>query len=190
MSTINGDSNVPFYKEFANQGLTADDVPIMAFSVAEDELRAMDVQPLVGHLAAWNYFQSIDTPQNNAFVKAFKDYAVANNLPGGSSRVTSDPIEAAYFGVHAWAQGVADAGTVEVDAVRQALYGMEFDAPGGAKRFDEANQHTYKQVYIGEIRADGQFDIVWDSGAPVKPDSYSLLLNPSGDFPPPTGGGK
>ena len=190
MSTINGDSNVPFYKEFANQGLSADDVPIMAFSVAEDELRAMDVQPLVGHLAAWNYFQSIDTPENNAFVKAFKDYIVANNLPGGSSRVTGDPVEAAYFGVHAWAMAVEKAGTTDVDSVRQALYGMEFDAPGGRKKFDESNQHTYKPVYIGEIRADGQFDIVWGNGELVKPDSYSPLLNPSGDFPPPTGGGK
>ncbi len=102
MSTINGDSNVPFYKEFANQGLTADDCPIMAFSVAEDELRAMDVPPLVGHLACWNYFQSIDTPENKKFVKDFKDYCVKNNLPGGADRVTDDPIEAAYFGVYVW----------------------------------------------------------------------------------------
>ena len=157
MSTINGDSNVPFYKEFANQGLSADDIPVMAFSVAEDELRAMDVQPLVGHLAAWNYFQSIDTPENNAFVKAFKDYSAANNLPGGSSRVTSDPMEAAYFGVHAWSQAVEKAGSFEVDAVREALYGMEFDAPGGRKKFHPTNQHTYKPVLIGEIKADGQF---------------------------------
>src|ERR1043165_6049411 len=98
LSTINGDSNVPFYKEFANQGLTSADCPIMAFSVAEDELRAMDVPPLVGHLACWNYFQSVDTPENKKFVKAFKDYCIKNNLPGGKSRVTDDPIEAAYFG--------------------------------------------------------------------------------------------
>ncbi len=102
MSTINGDSNVPFYKEFANQGLTSSDCPIMAFSVAEDELRAMDVPPLVGHLACWNYFQSIDTPENKKFVKDFKDYCVKNNLPGGADRVTDDPIEAAYYGVYVW----------------------------------------------------------------------------------------
>ena len=99
LSTINGDSNVPFYTEFANQGLTSDDVPIIAFSVAEDELRAMDVDKLVGHLAAWNYFQTIDTPENAKFVKNFKEYCAENNLPGGMSRVTDDPIEAAYFGV-------------------------------------------------------------------------------------------
>ncbi len=188
MSTINGDSNVPFYKEFANQGLTAKDVPVMAFSVAEDELRAMDVQPLVGHLAAWNYFQSIDTPENKAFVKAFKDYAAANNLPGGASRVTDDPMEAAYFGVYAWAKAVEKAGSFEVDAVRQAMYGLEFDAPGGKKKFDEKNQHTYKPVLIGEIRADGQFDIVFQTPGLVKPDSYSALLHTDGAFPAPTGG--
>jgi len=190
LSTINGDSNVPFYKEFANQGLTSDEVPVMAFSVAEDELRAMDVEPLVGHLAAWNYFQSIDTPDNNAFVKAFKDYAVANNLPGGADRVTDDPMEAAYFGVYAWAKAVELAGTFDVDAVRETLYGMEFEAPGGAKKFHEDNQHTYKPVYIGEIRADGQFDIVYSSGELVEPDSYSSLLHPDGDYPAPTGGPK
>lgn len=190
MSTINGDSNVPFYKEFASQGLTAEDVPIMAFSVAEDELRAMDVQPLVGHLAAWNYFQSIDTPENNAFVKAFKDYCVANKLPGGANRVTDDPIEAAYFGVHAWAKAVEKAGTFDVDAVREALYGMEFEAPGGAKSFHPDNQHTLKPVIIGEIQADGQFNIVFETEGLVSPDSYSALLHPDGNYPAPTGGPK
>ena len=105
LSTINGDSNVPFYKEFANQGLTSAECPIMAFSVAEDELRAMDVPPLVGHLACWNYFQSIDTPDNKKFVEAFKAYCVKNNLPSAEEakkRVTDDPIEAAYYGVYVW----------------------------------------------------------------------------------------
>ena len=189
MSTINGDSNVPFYKEFANQGLTAKDVPIMAFSVAEDELRAMDVKPLVGHLAAWNYFQSIDTPKNAAFVKAFKDYAVKNKLPGGADRVTDDPMEAAYFGVYAWAAAATKAGSFDVDKVRQAVYGSSIDAPGGMKKFDESNQHTYKPVYIGEIQADGQFKIVYNTDL-VKPDSYSPLLHPDGKFPAPTGGPK
>ena len=189
MSTINGDSNVPFYKEFANQGLTSKDVPIMAFSVAEDELRAMDVQPLVGHLAAWNYFQSIDTPKNAAFVKAFKDYAVKNKLPGGADRVTDDPMEAAYFGVYAWAAAAEKAGSFDVDKVRQAVYGSAIDAPGGMKKFDESNQHTYKPVYIGEIQADGQFKIVYNTDL-VKPDSYSPLLHTDGVFPAPTGGPK
>ena len=190
LSTINGDSNVPFYKEFANQGLTSELCPIMAFSVAEDELRAMDVQPLVGHLAAWNYFQTIKTDENKAFVKAFKQYCAANNLPGGMDRVTDDPIEAAYFGVKAWAMACEKAGTTDVDAVREALYGMEFDAPGGPKKFHESNQHTYKPVYVGEILKNGQFKIVYQSDGLVEPDSYSKLLHPDGDFPAPTGGPK
>ena len=177
LSTINGDSNVPFYTEFANQGLTADDSPIIAFSVAEDELRAMDTSKLVGHLAAWNYFQSIDTPENKKFVQAFKDFCKKNNLPGGDSRVTDDPIEAAYYGVKVWAAAAEKAGTFDVDAVRKAVYGMEFDAPGGKKKMHESNQHTYKPVYIGEIQADGQFKIVWNSDGLVEPDSYSKLLH-------------
>jgi urea transport system substrate-binding protein len=183
LSTINGDSNVPFYKEFANQGLTSTDCPIMAFSVAEDELRAMDVPPLVGHLAAWNYYQSIDTPANNKFVQAFKDKF-------GEDRVTDDPIEAAYFGVYVWAAAVEKAGSFAVDDVREAVYGLEFDAPGGKKQMHASNQHTLKPVYIGEIRADGQFDIVNASDGLVSPDSYSAYLWPDGDFPAPTGGPK
>ncbi|GIW75822.1 MAG: hypothetical protein KatS3mg104_0885 [Phycisphaerae bacterium] len=176
LSTINGDSNVPFYTEFANQGLTAKDCPIIAFSVAEDELRAMDTSKLVGHLAAWNYFQSIDTPENKKFVQAFKDYCERNKLPGGKDRVTDDPIEAAYFGVYVWKAAAEKAGTFDVDAVRQAVYGMDFDAPGGPKKMHESNQHTYKPVYIGEILKDGQFKIIWKSDGLVEPDSYSKLL--------------
>jgi urea transport system substrate-binding protein len=106
LSTINGDSNVPFYKEFANQGMRAENAPIMAFSVAEDELRGMDTSSLVGHLAAWNYYQSVENPQNAKFVNAFKAYAKKANLPGGDKRVTDDPMEAAYFGVYMWKQAV------------------------------------------------------------------------------------
>lgn len=190
LSTINGDSNVPFYTEFANQGLTSDDCPIIAFSVSEDELRAMDTSKLVGHLAAWNYFMSIDTPENEAFVKAFQQYCEDNNLPGGADRVTADPIEAAYYGVYVWKAAAEKAGTFDVDAVREAVYGMEFDAPGGKKKMHETNQHTYKPVYIGEIRADGQFDIVWESDGLVEPDSYSALLWEGKDFPAPSGGPK
>ncbi len=190
LSTINGDSNVPFYKEFANQGLTADDIPIMAFSVAEDELRAMDVPPLVGHLAAWNYFQSINTPENRKFVKNFKKYCKRNNLPGGSKRVTDDPIEAAYFGVYVWKAAVEKAGSFDVDKVRQAVYGLEFDAPGGRKKMHESNQHTLKPVYIGEIRKNGQFRIIYRTKGLVSPDSYSRYLHPDGNIPAPTGGPK
>ena len=123
LSTINGDSNVPFYKEFANQGLTAAECPIMAFSVAEDELRAMDVPPLVGHLAAWNYFMNIDTPENKKFIAAFK-------AKYGADRVVDDPIEAAYYGVYVWAAACEKAKSFDVDKVRAAVYGLEFDAPG------------------------------------------------------------
>jgi urea transport system substrate-binding protein len=190
LSTINGDSNVPFYKEFANQGLSSEDCPIMAFSVAEDELRAMDVPPLVGHLAAWNYFQSINSPANRKFVSAFKSYCVKNNLPGGAARVTDDPIEAAYFGVYVWKAAVEKAGSFDVDKVREAVYGLEFDAPGGKKSMHKDNQHTLKQVYIGEILRNGQFNIVYESDGLVSPDSYSSYLHPDGNYPAPTGGPK
>lgn len=192
LSTINGDSNVPFYTEFANQGLTSDDCPIVAFSVGEDELRAMDTSKLVGHIAAWNYFQSIDTPANKEFVKNFKAYCAKNNLPGGADRVTGDPIEAAYYGVYVWAKAAELAGSFDVDKVREKVYGLEFDAPGGKKKMHPTNQHTFKQVYIGEIRADGQFDIVWKTPGLVEPDSYSKLLWAGNEakIPAPTGGPK
>lgn len=190
LSTINGDSNVPFYKEFANQGLTSDDCPIMAFSVAEDELRAMDVPPLVGHLAAWNYFQSINTPENKKFVKNFKAFCERNGLPGGSKRVTDDPIEAAYFGVYVWKTAVENAGSFDVDKVREAVYGLEFDAPGGKKMMHANNQHTLKPVYIGEIKKNGQFKIIYKSDGLVSPDSFSRYLHPDGNYPAPTGGPK
>lgn len=178
ISTINGDSNVPFYKEFANQGLRAEDAPIMAFSVAEDELRGMDKTALVGHLAAWNYYQSVDTPQNKQFVADFKAYCKKNNLPDGDKRVTDDPIEAAYFGVRVWKQAVEKAGTTEVNAVRKAVYGQKFLAPGGEIMMDEVNHHTHKPVLIGEILKDGQIKVVWRSKGLVKPEPWSEYTNP------------
>jgi urea transport system substrate-binding protein len=178
LSTINGDSNVPFYKEFANQGLRSENAPIMAFSVAEDELRGMDTSALVGHLAAWNYYQSVDTPQNKKFVNAFKEYCAKHKLPGGAKRVTDDPIEAAYFGVHVWKQGVEKAKTTDVDAVRKAVYGQEFVAPGGKIKMDEANHHTYKPVLIGEILKDGQFKVVSRSRGLVKAEPWSQYTSP------------
>ena len=190
LSTINGDSNVPFYKEFANQGLTSSDCPIMAFSVAEDELRAMDVPPLVGHLAAWNYFQSLDLPENAKFVANFKAYCDKMSLPGGSGRVTDDPIEAAYFGVYVWKAAVEKAGSFDVDKVRAAVYGLQFDAPGGPKKMHDSNQHTHKAVYIGEILSNGQFQIVHQTDGLVVPDSYSSYLHTDGNLPAPTGGPK
>jgi urea transport system substrate-binding protein len=178
ISTINGDSNVPFYKEFANQGLRAEDAPIMAFSVAEDELRGMDTTALVGHLAAWNYYQSVDTPQNKQFVANFKAYCKRNNLPDGEKRVTDDPMEAAYFGVYIWKQAVEKAGSTDVDKVRKAVYGSEFLAPGGKIKMDEANHHTWKPVLIGEILKDGQFKIVSRSKGLVKPEPWSEYTSP------------
>ncbi|HLL90368.1 MAG TPA: urea ABC transporter substrate-binding protein [Tepidisphaeraceae bacterium] len=171
LSTINGDSNVPFYKEFANQGLTADKCPVVAFSVAEDELRSMETEKLVGHLAAWNYFQSIETPENKAFAERFKKFMKDDK------RVTDDPIEAAYFGVYVWKNAVEKAGSFEHAKVVPAILGQEFDAPGGKKKMDSVNHHTHKPVLIGSIRADGQFDIVWQTEGLVKPDSFSTYLH-------------
>jgi len=178
LSTINGDSNVPFYKEFAKQGLTAKTIPIMAFSVAEDELRTMETEKLVGHLAAWNYYQSIDTPENKAFVAAFKKYAADKKLEGGDKRVTDDPMEAAYFGVKVWAAAVEKAKSFDVAEVTKAVLGMEFDAPGGRKHMHATNHHTAKPVYIGKIQADGQFEIVYkyNEGKLVEPESFSSYL--------------
>ena len=178
ISTINGDSNVPFYKEFANQGLRAKDSPIMAFSVAEDELRGMDTRALVGHLAAWNYFQSVDTPQNKQFVANLRAYCKKNNLADVENRVTDDPIEAAYFGVYIWKQAAEQAGKTDVDAVRKAVYGQEFLAPGGKIKMDEANHHTHKPVLIGEILKDGQFKILARSKGLVEPEPWSEYTNP------------
>jgi urea transport system substrate-binding protein len=132
----------------------------------------------VGHLAAWNYYQSVDTPQNKEFVKNFKAYCKRNNLPGGDNRVTDDPIEAAYFGVYLWKQAVEKAGTTEVQAVRKAAYGQEFLAPGGPVKLDEMNHHTWKPVLIGEILKDGQFKVVSRSKGLVQPEPWSEYTNP------------
>ncbi len=160
LCTINGDSNVPFYKEFANQGLKAEDCPIMAFSVAEDELRAMDTEFLAGHYAAWNYFQSLESDINAKFVKTFVDYCAKNNLPGGSARVTDDPICWSYTGLYLWKAAVEKAQSFEVDKVIAALSGLEFDSPSGKVKMHESNHHLAKPAIIGKIRKDGQFDIV------------------------------
>src|SRR5471032_3068337 len=130
ISTVNGDSNVPFYKELANQGLKATDVPVVAFSVGEEELRGIDTKPLVGNLAAWNYFESVENPVNNKFVADWKAYAKKHNLPGADKAVTNDPMEATYVGIHMWAQAAEKAKSTDVDKVREALAGQTFAAPG------------------------------------------------------------
>jgi urea transport system substrate-binding protein len=177
ISTINGDSNVPFYKELANQGLKAEDVPVVAFSVGEEELRGIDAAPLVGHLAAWNYFMSIETPENKAFVDKWKAYVKKANLTGGDKRVTNDPMEATYIGIHMWAQAVKQAGTTDIDAVRQAIGYQTFRSPSGFDmQMDAKNHHLHKPVYIGEIKPDGQFQIVWKTDGPIRAQAWSPFI--------------
>jgi len=177
VSTINGDSNVPFYKELGNAGLKATDVPVVAFSVGEEELRGIDTAPLVGHLAAWNYFQSIDNPVNEAFISKWKAYAKAKNLPNSDTVVTNDPMEATYIGIHMWKQAAEKAGTVDVDKVIEAMGGQTFQAPSGfTVKMDETNHHLHKPVYIGEIRDDGQFDVVWKTEGPIRAQPWSPFI--------------
>ncbi|TBU90652.1 urea ABC transporter substrate-binding protein [Stutzerimonas kirkiae] len=177
VSTVNGDSNVPFYKELANQGIEATEVPVVAFSVGEEELRGIDTKPLVGHLAAWNYFQSVENPVNEEFVAKWKAYAKARNLPNAASVVTNDPMEATYVGLHMWAQAVEKAGTTDVDKVRAAMAGQEFAAPSGfTLKMDEKNHHLHKPVMIGEIQDDGQFSVVWETDGPIRAQPWSPYI--------------
>jgi urea transport system substrate-binding protein len=175
ISTINGDSNVPFYKELGNQGLKATDVPVVAFSVGEEELRGVDTKPLVGHLAAWNYFMSIKNPTNTAFIKQWSDYAKAKNLPGHKDKpLTNDPMEATYIGIHMWKQAVEKAKSTDTDKVIAAMAGQTFTAPSGiTSKMDEKNHHLHKSVFIGEVKADGQFSVVWKTPGPVVADPWS-----------------
>ena len=153
ISTINGDANVGFYKELAAAGISADDIPVVAFSVGEEELSGLDTTNLVGHLAAWNYFQSADTEANEAWVASWKERM-------GEERVTNDPMEAHYIGFNMWVNAVTAAGTTDVDAVRTAMYGQEFPNLTGGTAVMLPNHHLAKPVLIGEIQEDGQFDII------------------------------
>jgi urea transport system substrate-binding protein len=176
ISTINGDSNVPFYKELGNEGLKATDVPVVAFSVGEEELRGIDAKPLVGHLAAWNYFMSLKNPQNEAFKKEWAAYVSAHNLPGGDKRVTNDPMEATYVGIHMWKQAVEKAGSTDVDKVRSAVIGQTFKAPCGFTLEMDPNHHLHKPVMIGEVRSDGQFSVVWKTKEPIRAQPWSPFI--------------
>ncbi len=178
VSTINGDSNVPFYKELGNQGLKAKDVPVVAFSVGEEELRGVDTKPLVGHLAAWNYFMSIKNPTNAEFIKKWSTYAKAHNIAGHKDKpLTNDPMEATYIGINMWAQAVKKAGSTDVDKVIAAMAGQTFKAPGGfMSTMDEKNHHLHKPVFIGEVKADGQFKVVWKTPGPVKAEPWSPFI--------------
>ena len=153
ISTINGDANIGFYKELAAAGISADDIPVVAFSVGEEELSGLDTSDLVGHLAAWNYFQSAESDLNDEWVAAWKEAM-------GEDRVTNDPMEAHYIGFNMWVNAVTEAGTTDVDAVREAMYGQEFPNLTGGTAVMLPNHHLAKPVLIGEITADGQFDII------------------------------
>jgi urea transport system substrate-binding protein len=170
ISTINGDANVPFYKELANAGVKATDIPVMAFSVGEEELAGIDTKNLVGHLAAWNYFESLKNPTNATFIKEWHEY-IKN-----PKRVTNDPMEATYIGFKMWTQAVEQAGTTDVDAVRQAMYGQKVKAPGGYTDVMNTNHHLSKPVFIGEIEPNGQFNVVWKTKGVIKADAWSPYL--------------
>jgi len=177
ISTINGDSNVPFYKELGNQGLKATDVPVVAFSVGEEELRGVDTKPLVGHLAAWNYFMSIKNPENDAFKAKWAAYAKAKKLPGADKPLTNDPMEATYIGIYLWKQAVEKAKTFDTDKVIAAMAGQSMKAPSGfTAKMDEKNHHLWKPVFIGEVKADGQFNVVWKTKGPVQAKPWSPFI--------------
>ncbi|GLT24606.1 urea ABC transporter substrate-binding protein [Zoogloea oryzae] len=177
ISTINGDSNVPFYKELGNAGLKAKDVPVVAFSVGEEELRGVDAKPLVGHLAAWNYFMSVKNPENDKFIKMYRDWAKKAKLPKADTVVTNDPMEATYVGIHMWAQAVEKAKSTDTDKVIAAMAGQTFNAPSGfTLKMDETNHHLHKPVFIGEIKADGQFNTVWKTKGPIRAQPWSPFI--------------
>lgn len=177
ISTVNGDSNVPFYKELGNAGLKATDVPVVAFSVGEEELRGVDTKPLVGHLAAWNYFMSVKAPENTAFVKMYKEWAMKNKVPNADTVVTNDPMEATYVGLNMWKQAVEKAKSVEVDKVRIAMAGQTFKAPCGMElMMDKTNHHLHKPVMIGEVQANGQFSVVFKTKGPIRAQPWSPFI--------------
>ena len=170
VSTINGDANVPFYKELGNQGISAEDIPVVAFSVGEEELAGLDTQPLVGHLAAWNYFMSVDTDENYDFIDSWHEFI------GNDGRVTNDPMEAHYIGFNMWVEAVEKAGTTDVDAVIESIVGVAVPNLSGGLSAMMPNHHITKPVLIGEIQEDGQFDIVWETPGLVVGDAWSDYL--------------
>ncbi|NRC55978.1 urea ABC transporter substrate-binding protein [Neoaquamicrobium sediminum] len=170
VSTINGDANVPFYRELGNQGIAAEDIPVVAFSVGEEELAGLDTAPLVGHLAAWNYFMSVDTPENASFIETWHAFI------GNEDRVTNDPMEAHYIGFNMWAAAVEKAQSTEADAVIDAIVGVEVPNLTGGTAVMLANHHVTKPVLIGEIQDDGQFDVVWETEGLVPGDAWSDYL--------------
>mgnify|MGYP002632944308 CR=1 FL=1 len=176
VSTINGDANVPFYKELGNQGISAEDIPVVAFSVGEEELSGLDTGPLVGHLAAWNYFQSVESDENKAFIKQWKKFIK------DKKRVTNDPMEATYIGFNMWAKAVEKAGTTDVDTVEQAMIGITTPNLTGGIAVMNSNHHLSKPVLIGEIQDDGQIETVWETNGTVIGDAWSNFLPSSKDL--------
>ncbi len=176
VSTINGDANVPFYKELGNQGVTAESIPVVAFSVGEEELSGIDTKPLVGHLAAWNYFMSVDTEINDAFIKTW--HAFVKN----DKRVTNDPMEAHFIGFNMWVKAVEKAGTTDPSAVQEAILGIAVPNLSGGYSAMMPNHHITKPVLIGEIQEDGQFQVVWETKGLVAGDAWSDYLEGSKDL--------
>ncbi|ROQ18445.1 amino acid/amide ABC transporter substrate-binding protein (HAAT family) [Marinimicrobium koreense] len=176
VSTINGDANVPFYRELGNQGVSAEDIPVVAFSVGEEELSGIDTKPLVGHLAAWNYFMSVDTDQNEAFIEKWHDFI------GSEERVTNDPMEAHYIGFNMWVKAVEKAGTTDTDAVIDAMVGVKVPNLTGGISEMLPNHHIEKPVHIGEIQDNGQFLTVWQTEDLVPGDAWSDYLEGSKDL--------
>jgi urea transport system substrate-binding protein len=164
-NTLNGDSNVAFFKQLKDAGITPESLPVISVSVAEEEIRGIGPENIAGHLVSWNYFQTTETPENEKFVRAYK-------AKYGQNRVTDDPIEAGYFGVYLWKMAVEKAGATDVDQVREAAPGIQFNAPGGPVTIHNSNQHVAKTVRIGRVLPDGQIKEVWNSGSPVAPDPY------------------
>ncbi|MCT7912332.1 urea ABC transporter substrate-binding protein [Arcobacter lacus] len=175
VSTINGDANVPFYKELGNQGIKAEDIPVVAFSVGEEELSGIDTKPLVGHLAAWNYFESVDTPENKKFIADWKKFIKDDK------RVTNDPMEATYIGFNLWVKAVEKAGTTDVNAVSKAIIGLEVPNLTGGTAKMLKNHHLTKPVFIGEIQEDGQFETVFSTEKEIPGDAWSDFLPSSKD---------
>ena len=176
VSTINGDANVPFYKELGNQGVSAQDIPVVAFSVGEEELSGIDTKPLVGHLAAWNYFMSVDAPENAAFIKQWQGFTK------NPKRVSNDPMEAHFIGFNLWVQAVEKAGTTDTDKVVAAMIGLETPNLTGGMAKMLPNHHITKPVLIGEIQDDGQFSVVWETAGLVPGDAWSDYLEGSKDI--------
>lgn len=176
VSTINGDANVPFYKELSNQGISAKDIPVVAFSVGEEELSGIDTKPLVGHLAAWNYFESVDSDAYDDFIEEWHKYT------GDEKRVTNDPMEATYIGFNMWVKAVEKAGTTESNAVQDALIGVTVPNLSGSYATMMPNHHITKPVLIGEIQEDGQFQVVDETPTTVVADEWSDYLPGSKDL--------